>query len=105
MANLPLHNAARAGNVEVVPSAAASVRRNFWCVSALTADTGAPAAGPRQEVDRVLSMPNGLAPDPNDKDALGRTAMHLAAWAGVLRLAPPARRLCGSLPARVAARG
>jgi hypothetical protein len=29
-------------------------------------------------------MPNGLAPDPNDKDALGRTAMHLAAWAGVL---------------------
>ena len=35
-----------------------------------------------QEVERILSMPDGLAPDPNDKDSLGRTAMHLAAWAG-----------------------
>ena len=37
----------------------------------------------RQEVERILSMPDGLAPDPNDKDSLGRTAMHLAAWAGL----------------------
>jgi ankyrin repeat protein len=29
-------------------------------------------------------MPDGLAPDPNDKDSLGRTAMHLAAWAGLI---------------------
>lgn len=35
-----------------------------------------------QEVERVLAMPDGLAPDPNDKDNLGRSAMHLAAWAG-----------------------
>ena len=56
----------------------------------------------------MLSMPNGLAPDPNDKDALGRTAMHLAAWAGVLtgQLAPLAgwrQRLaaCSPLHTRV----
>jgi hypothetical protein len=92
-----LHNAARAGNVQVVPCAAGGC--DCWCVPALTAER------PRQEVDRVLSMPNGLAPDPNDKDALGRTAMHLAAWAGVPRLAPPVGRLCGRLHARAAARG
>jgi hypothetical protein len=38
--------------------------------------------GNLSEVDRILSIPDGKAPDPDEKDKLGRTAMHLAAWAG-----------------------
>jgi ankyrin repeat protein len=30
----------------------------------------------------LLHSTDGKAPDPNDRDNLGRTAMHLAAWAG-----------------------
>lgn len=39
-------------------------------------------AGNLEEVERILSIPDGKAPDPDDRDKLGRTAMHLAAWAG-----------------------
>lgn len=38
--------------------------------------------GNREEVDRILKIPDGKAPDPDERDKLGRTAMHLAAWAG-----------------------
>ena len=38
--------------------------------------------GNLEEVERILSIPDGKAPDPNDRDNLGRTALHLAAWAG-----------------------
>ena len=43
---------------------------------------GAARSGDLAELERLLSLPDGKAPDPDDKDSLGRTAMHLAAWAG-----------------------
>jgi ankyrin repeat protein len=53
-------------------------------VEIMSADSlhGAARAGDLTELERILSLPDGKAPDANDRDNLGRTAMHLAAWAG-----------------------